>query len=427
VDFSPDGKTLAYGARSGQVFLLDAETGKPRRAARAHGKAVSFVSYSPDGKLLATAGFDQSIGIWQVQPWKSVARYRTPAEAGSAHCVKFSPKGRYLGIGYANGQVDVLPLAFQGRKPPKAHKFLGHKSGVCWVDFSPDGKLVVSASRDRTIRVRENLTLGRELLKLKGHELQVNAVSFTPDGKRLVSAGHDGTVRLWDARTNFSRLDIYNNLRLWYADFSSDGERIAAASSGRRSKTKPEPSFVGIWDAATGRKKTRLVVGDEWAFGVAYARRGRRLAASYVTGSLRVWDSASDSKLTSIAAHGEGPCVVALDPQGKLLASGGNGKLVKLWDAESGRSVAELAGHSSYVLAVAFSPDGKLLASGGVDSTLMLWNVEGGKLVRTIRSNSGPVNRVAFCPEGKLLAGGTKDGEIRVLSLIHISEPTRPY
>jgi len=155
VSFSPDGKTLASGNDDKTIKLWDITTGKEIRTLQGHSSWVWSVSFSPDGKTLASGSGDKTIKLWDITT------------------------GR-----------EILTLK-------------GHSSSVLSVSFSPDGKTLASGSGDKTIKLWD-ITTGREILTLQGHSSWVWSVSFSPDGKTLASGSGDKTVILWDV--NFDDL-----------------------------------------------------------------------------------------------------------------------------------------------------------------------------------------------------------------------------
>ncbi|MFQ4164768.1 nSTAND1 domain-containing NTPase, partial [Scytonema millei] len=147
VSFSPDGKTIASASEDNTVKLWDNNTGRELKTLKGHSAPVMSVSFSPDGKTIASASKDNTIKLWDT----------------------------------TGKELKTLK---------------GHSAYVSSVSFSPDGKTIASASSDNTIKLWD--TTGKELKTLKGHSGLVYSVSFSPDGKTIASASSDNTVKLWD-------------------------------------------------------------------------------------------------------------------------------------------------------------------------------------------------------------------------------------
>jgi RNA polymerase sigma factor (sigma-70 family) len=413
VAISPDGQWLASGSADHTVRLWDVARGQQVQVFKGHGEQVRAVAFSPNGRLLASGGQDPVLHLWQVAERKELRRIDTGMTWG-CFGLAFARDGKTL---LSGGIWDSAIHSWDVATGQERRRFGGHFSLVNALAFSPDGKTLFTASRNKAIRLWDvatgtergrlsgkhhgfdrvafspdrrtvavggwldgtlhlrDVATGKEGRMLGKHGQRVRGLAFAPDGKALVSGGEDETAMLWDLAggkeiRRFPKLGFIPSLFV----FSPDGKKLVVGGDTNRGAFVGGRSFR-LLDVATG-KLLRKVESSHVVHGVAFSPDGR-LLASVEDGLIRLWDVAAEKEIRSMQVEHPLNYGPAFSPDGRLLATGGEDSVIHLWETATGTEIRRFLGHHSAVAVLRFSPDGRTLASGSGDSTALIWDVTG--------------------------------------------------
>jgi WD40 repeat protein/uncharacterized caspase-like protein len=344
ISFSPDGKAIAAAGGDGIITIISRD-GTLKQSMLGHGGEIFSLSFSPDGKTIASASTDKTVRLWRV-----IQTDKQQQEIGT-YRVRFSPQSNEL---FATATWEGKLKLWQ-RRPDNTKKLIrtlpGHKMTVADLQFSPDGKIMASASWDKTIKLWR-VEDGQELATLADHQDAVTSIAFSPDGKTLISGSEDKTVKLW-------KIEQENAELITTIDAHQDG-----------------------------------------VTSVVFSPDGKFFASSSYDKEIKFW-RVDGSPVTAVNKQGLAIAAIKFSSDGKTLASASWDNTIQLWRVEDlDRGVIEpsrtLAGHQGGVTSLDFTKDGKVLVSSSSDGTIKFWNIKDGILLKTLLGHTSAIHNLSL-------------------------------
>ncbi|HEY0366645.1 MAG TPA: WD40 repeat domain-containing protein, partial [Pyrinomonadaceae bacterium] len=312
----------------------------------------------------------------------------------------------------------------------------GHSKPLSSALFSPDGKFVVTASADNTVRVWDSLD-GKLITNFRGHSQAVNGVAFSSDGQFIVTASDDQTARLWrfhpgDRGTGSTIESWEHSAAVTSIACSPNGSEVAATTrDGKLSWTglgmQRSVPFMYLVDRSAKVANVRFspdgqsIATTKGAAGVIYNIDALRAFVDAKNsellyneapppGSAAKNEKKSEPDGVKLEGHAGDINSVAFSPNGNLVVTASADGTARVWEAATGKTVGELRGHSNSVNSASFSPDGKFIVTASDDATVRLWDATRFALVRNIGGTyPRAVSSAEYSPDGRFIVAASAE------------------
>ena len=432
VEFSPDGASLAassYGSGlGGSAHIYDSVTGEEMQTLYAHRDVISNVEFAPGGGMLATASWDHSIKIWDIEKGILLASYVDFPER--LHDIEYLPGGEYMLIGLGNAgnfpdgsdsPADSSAYLWDLRNRSQAQVYAGHTNWTWAADISPGGSLVASGSGplsmpadladlDATVRIWDAST-GRQAIALHGHVDTVDSVRFLARGRGLLSASWDGSIRRWDLDDGHEVMRYsVPDARVYMIELMPNGKQFVSASS---------DGVLRLWDIESGEMLREYLGHSAPVNGVHVSDDGTLMvSASGGWGgpedrSVRLWDVESGEQLGVFEGHRHIVNYARIAPNNAFIISTSWDDTVRMWDIESGEEIRQFVGHAGNTFGIDITDDSSTLLTTSSDTTVRMWDIATGEEIHRFDEHTDWIQEIVFSPDERFAISAGQDKTLR--------------
>ena len=338
---------------------------------KGHSASVSTMSFSHDGKMLASGGWDNSVKVWDVQNKKLI--FDLNAHTGGITSLAFHPKHHFLASTSLDSSIRIWEIK-------------NEMMNVNNIDASQNNYYASTTSKSGTLNA-SNYKIFPVLTINQAHKNWINTIAFSPNGRYIASGGWDNNVKIWDAQTGKCVKTFKgHNSAILDVVFSKDGKTLISSS---------KDETIKFWSIPHGTIIHQITGHSGWIMSIGLNANGSILASGGSDETISLWDLAAKQdtalELRRFLGHKDYVRSLTFSPNGDILASGGDDNKLKFWNLKTGKEIYEIEGHTSWVRSVAYNPSGNLIASAGDDMMINLWKAD--KAVELMKQNAALVKK----------------------------------